>query len=59
VKCPDIGDLVEWFETTGIVIKKRGIEVLVFVPCRSGPHTGGSPAFWTRRDSVEVISESR
>ena len=52
MKCPDIGDLVEWFETTGIVIEKWGIQILVFVPCRS-------KSFWTERDSVEVISEGR
>jgi len=50
VKCPNIGDLVEWFETTALVLDKRGIEILVWYDGKKR---------WVRRDSVEVVSESR
>jgi len=50
VRCPNLGDLVSWFETTGIIIQKRGIEVRVLIPSRS------FQKIWMRRDAVEVLN---
>ncbi len=47
---PNTGDLVEWFETTALVLAKRGIEILVLYDGKKR---------WIRRDSVEVINASR
>ena len=58
MKRPDIGDLVCFtgppeycgFRSTGLVVGKRGIDVLI---------RHGSKAIWMRRTFVEVISEGR
>ena len=58
MKCPDIGDLVcftgapeySGFSSTGLVVGKRGIEVLIW---------HASKTIWRRRTSVGVISEGR
>ena len=70
---PDIGHLVEpnpaafggnvmvldrdtilplWDKILGLIVDKRGIEVQVLFSGNDGLH-------WVRRDSLEVISESR
>jgi hypothetical protein len=50
-RAPDIGDLVSWGLTTGIIFGKRGIDVQVAL--RDGRY------LWIPRSLVEVLSESR
>ena len=50
-RAPDIGDLVAWALTTGIIIGKRGNDVVVVL--RDGR------SLWVPRNLVEVLNESR
>ena len=50
-RAPDIGDLVAYLSCTGIIIGKRGFDVVV-VLC-DGRY------LWVPRNMVEVLSESR
>jgi hypothetical protein len=50
-RAPDIGDLVVWALTTGIIIGKRGTDVVVVL--RDGR------SIWIPRNMVKVLSESR
>ena len=58
MKCPDVGDLIRlaegfpdsWSGFVGLVVDKRGIEILVL---------SDSTKRWMRRDAAEVISEGR
>ena len=58
MKCPDVGDLIRfaegfpdaWSGFIGLVVDKRGIEILVL---------RDSTRRWMRRDAVEVITEGR
>ena len=49
-RAPQIGDLVEWFETTALVVDKRGIDILIAYRDKT---------MWVRRAAVEILSESR
>lgn len=57
MRCPDVGDLIRfaegfpdaWSGLVGLVVDKRGIEILVL---------RDSTKRWMRRDSAEVINGS-